>query len=268
MKRFFWLSAIILVYASSASAGGDGFQAAHISVKSSSLLGIQGYVRSGAVYDFDIAMSGNAAKIKNWRKDACFSKAPKEQWPNKRYAQTIYASPPKGYEKGSVIGWVIAVNSGFGDGSVLLKSLRVYGTDPQGNRHLITDKLICGTCTNPDDVVWGYHMPRSDWRDPGKWNLPSNGTAFDLLENGVVKIPTSENPEDLYHLWNTQWPRASVTLGWVYEVEAEVLPQGAGMIQIGMDFWNRPDGGSNVEAAISNWQCATSDWVVLSAGGR
>ena len=112
-------------------------------------------------------------------------------------------------------------------------------------------------------------MPRSLWRDPAAWNRSNHGSVFQVIDNAIIKIPTSNQRSDLFHLWNATWPRAAVNAGWTYEVEAEVLPQGAGMIQIGLDFWTLKDGGTNIEAANSQWVCAKqgSNWITVRAGG-
>lgn len=151
---------------------------------------------------------------------------------------------------------------------MLVRALRIWGTDPDGIRHLLTDRLICETC-DTENHVWGYHMPRNLWRDPAAWNQPNNGSVFTVRDNTVVKIPTSRQPLDLFHLWNARWPRPSVQPGWTYEAEAEVLPEGAGMIQVGLDFWSLPNGGTNIEAANSHWVCSKtgSNWVTVRAGG-
>jgi len=54
-----------------------------------------------------------------------------------------------------------------------------------------------------------------------------------------------------------------------YSVEAEVLPQGAGMIQIGFDYTTATDGGTHNEAVNSHWICSkpNSKWVTVRIGG-
>ncbi|MEI7589703.1 MAG: hypothetical protein WCJ49_00050 [Deltaproteobacteria bacterium] len=263
MKKLITVVCIIIFPFVAFGGNSDGFFTSNISPSSPLSLKINGFVFNGGVYDFDMVWAGNTLEIQNPVINSCFLKAPIEQWENIRYAQTVYSFPPQGYT--SVIGWVVGVNDGSGDGSVILKSLKVYGKDPQGIKHLISDRIICSSCTKPEDKVFGFHIPRSQWQNPNAWlNNPNNATAFDVLSDGSVSIPTSRYPSDVFHLWNTEWPRSTVVSGWTYSVEAEVLPQGSGMIQIGLDFYT--DSGVVLEAAISNWNCSTPNSITVTAG--
>jgi len=184
-----------------------------------------------------------------------------------------HPKPPQGYKKGSVLGWITAVNYGHGEGYVLIRALRIYGIDTNGKRHIEIDKFICETCSDPDDQVWGYDMPRKLWHVKKAWDRPNHGSVFEVLENGVVKIPTSDKPKKVFHMWNlfdliqNQWERHKVKPGWSYGVEAEVFPVGSGMIQIGFDYWKANE-KENKEAANSDWVCSSTngDWVTVSIG--
>lgn len=246
----------------------SGFRFATITPKNDSALHAENVVRGGKSWDLDIVRAGKKYKEKHTTVNPCFANAPVEQYPHIRYANLNYSTPPAGFESGGVIGWLVAVNNGIGEGSVLVRALRIWGIDPQGTRHLITDDFICESC-DAENQAWGYDMPRSLWRHPEAWTRPNHGSIFHVLENSMIHIPTSNQPLDLFHLWNTVWPRSPVVEGWSYEAEAEVLPQGAGMIQLGLDFWTLRDGGTNIEAANSPWTCSKSDsnWITIRAGG-
>ncbi len=241
-----------------------GFFSSNITPSSSVNLKINGFAINGEVYNFDIVWNptGGYFDIQNLVTNSCFLSAPVEQWETKRYAQTPYSSPPFGYT--SVIGWVLGVNNGSGNGYVVIKSLKVYGKDTEGIVHLISDKITCDTCTKADDKVFGFHIPKSKWRDQSAWKANANGTAFNILSDGTVSIPTSTHPSDVYHMWNTESPRSTTTSGWTYMVQAEVWPQGSGMVQVGFDYYTTD--GQVLEAGISNWNCATLNPVIVTAG--
>lgn len=247
-----------------------GFRFATVTPTNDSVLHVENVIRGGKAWDLDLVRKKGKYKEQNKVLNQCFANAPGEQYPEDHYAGSKNSTPPSGYERGGVIGWMIAVNNGAGEGSVLLRALRIFGIDQNGTRHLITDEMICEEC-DIDNQIWGYDMPRSLWRTPGAWSRPNHGAVFQMLDSSVIRIPTSDQPLDLFHLWNTVWPRPAVEAGWSYEAEAEVLPQGAGMIQLGLDFWSqRGDGGTNVEAAHSSWICSkadSNDWITVRVGG-
>jgi hypothetical protein len=229
--------------------------------------------------------------------NSCSDKAPKAQPAAIRYAKLKTSTPLAGYENGGVIGWIDAFNADANEGYVLVRALRIIGikTDGQGHtieRKIITEKLFFGDPVNPSEPVQGYALKLPD--DESGWGAmwrnwyPGDGAVFQMInypmENGqtrsVVKIPTSEKLGYYFHLWNTDWPRPKVEPDFSYAVEAEVLPQGSGMIRIGFDFWTAIDGGTNNlngnwdgEAAYSNWICSktissTNNWITISIGAQ
>jgi hypothetical protein len=266
---YFLATLTLLPHIAFANDPNSGFRLADVYPKNKSSLHTENVIRGGKAYNVDIVSSSSGRyKEANKTLNPCFTKAPSEQYPEVRYANLNHKKPPSGYENGGVIGWVNAVNNGTAIGSVLVRSLKIWGIDSNGTRNLVDDKIICDFC-DAENHIWGYDMPRSLWRDPAAWNRSNHGSVFQVIDNAIVKIPTSTQPSDLFHFWNTTWPRAAVNSEWTYEVEAEVLPQGAGMIQIGLDFWSSQDGGINIEAANSQWICAKPDanWITVRAGG-
>lgn len=237
-------------------------------------------VRGGQSWDLDIVRVGKKKyKEKNKILNPCFVNTPQEQPYNDHYAGIKNRTPPAGYENGGVIGWIVAVNHGSSEGSVLLRALRVWEVSPDGARTLLTDEIICKSC-GTTERVGGHRVLRTAWT---AWDPVGDHSDFEIIDDPItggdqeiVRIPTSDHPDFLFHLWNTTWPKPAVKAGWYYEIEAEVLPQGAGMIQVGLDFWKTPEaipvpGGPtmNVEAAHSSWICSTGDskWITVRAGG-
>lgn len=246
------------------------FLLAEITPKQAFTFHAENVVRNGKSIDLDIVRSAtnpNRYIEINKKVNPCFAKAPAEQPETVRYQNMNYSTPPPGFENGGVIGWGVAVNYGMNPGYILVRKLSIYEIDTNGKRYLVTDKLICKDCDS-ENHVWGYDMPKSLWRDVNAWNRSNHGSVFEVLPGNIIKIPTSKQPLDLFHFWNTTWPRKAIKSGWRYELEAEVLPIGAGMIQFGIDYWTAVDHGTNVEAANSPWVCAKkgSNWITVRAG--
>jgi hypothetical protein len=270
-KTTLYIFALSLSVTANAYNSNSDFLLSEIAPKTASTLHAENVVRGGKAFNIDLIRSATSPYTyteTNKTLNPCFSRAPAEQYEAVRYQNLNYSKPPNGYENGGVIGWGVAVNYGTNPGYVLVRQLKIWGIDQNKKRYLVTNKLTCSTCDS-ENHVWGYDMPRSLWRDPSAWNRKNHGSVFQVLSNGIVKIPTSNQPLDLFHFWNTSWPRAAVNAGWSYELEAEVLPVGAGMIQFGIDYWTATDGGTNIEAANSPWVCAKQggNWITVRTGG-
>lgn len=246
------------------------FLLADVTPKKELTLHAENVVRKGESIDLDVVRSAanpNRYKEINEKVNPCFAKAPTDQPEAVRYQNLNFATPPAGYESGGVIGWGVAVNDGDNPGYVLVRKMSIYEVDKKGKRYLVTDKFTCNLCDS-ENHVWGYDMPKSLWRDINAWSRPNHGSVFEVLPGNIIKISTSKQSLDLFHFWNTTWPRKSIKPGRRYELEAEVLPVGAGMIQFGIDYWTAVDGGTNVEAANSPWVCADKSigWRTVHAG--
>ncbi|PZN84955.1 MAG: hypothetical protein DM484_01955 [Candidatus Methylumidiphilus alinenensis] len=209
-------------------------------------------------YDIDFSYTGgsNTANVISKTLNPCFASAPEEQYPEVRFRGVHYQKPPQDYT--GIIAWLAAVNHGSSLGSVQVKALRLFGVDEDGNIQLVTNNFICQTC-DANNKVWGYDMPRSEWRNPQAWYRANNGAVF-KVNNNIIEIPTSSEPQMLFHAWNTDWPRSRANQNWYYFAEAEVLPTGSGMIQIGFDYWKSETLGPNTEGAVSSWVCSDSEY--------
>jgi hypothetical protein len=231
----------------------SGLLFADVKVKSPTKMHVEHAVLNEVEYDFDlIGSTPSTYTIANKRVNPCFAKAPVEQWPADRYQQVTYSKPPAGY--GSVIGWFAAVNSGTEPGSVFIRAFRLYGVNKNGVRSLVTNKMICPLCDS-NNQVWGYDMPRIDWRNAEAWLRPNHGSVFKVA-NGIIEVPTGTQSKSLFHGWHTVWPRPTARADWSYYVEAEVMVTGGGMFEAGMDFWTAPESVSNTQATVSRWICA------------
>jgi hypothetical protein len=229
-------------------------------------------VRGAQEYDLDllpVATSPVTLLEKNIKLNSCHTKAPQEQGADKRVANVTHSKPPSGYE--GVLAWVNAVNYGTGAGYGLVRKLNVWGIDPAGGRHLVSNRFVCRDCWNAEDKVFGWSMSKSLW-NTGTWFRP-NAAVFEVQNytsayTGTVKIPTATRPTEVFHFWTAQDPRPKANPTWRYEVEAEVLIMGAAMIQIGGDFYTLTAGGINVEAFNSSWVCSIpgNNWQTIRIG--
>ncbi len=88
--------------------------------------------------------------------------------------------------------------------------------------------------------------------------------------DATVVFPTSTYPTKVFHAWNTRWPVAEALPNKQYEVVAEVLIEGAGMIQVGYDFLQKRNSNraGHIQGAISSWECSSTagNWIKIKAG--
>ena len=144
----------------------------------------------------------------------CFDKSPTEQPEELKHATTLYPSPPAAYT--AVLGWVTAVigQDKYGtEGSVIVKSLQLWEITSDGTYRLLTDKITCPTCWEPEDQVWGFLWPKSEWitEDGENWSKPNEGHLFNITPEGYVEAQVDQNPDMIYHFWNVEWPRPSAS---------------------------------------------------------
>ncbi len=238
----------------------------------------------------------------------CFQKVPigtpenPEQQIINSYGNAKLVSPPVGYK--GISGWIAAVNNGRQFGRVSVRSLNIYAIDPQtNNRNVVDSRWACwdgkntGVCYRAIGGA-GYILNRTDWQHQERWDLKvqylssygygsTQGMAdpidfansndndpshriVSILDDGTVIFPTSTYPTKLFHAWNTRWPTVEALQNIKYQIEAEVLVEGEGMIQIGYDFLPETNSGGNThtQGAISFWECSSTagNWVKIRAG--
>lgn len=268
----------------------SGFKFATIQAKGYQNLHAEGVIRGGKSWDLDLLKLPSTSPIKyqedksSRKLNSCFSKAPQAQPSQIRYANLRRPKPPLGFENGGITSWINAVNYSAEPGYVLLRALRIYGIDESGIKHLVNDDLFWANPNiNPMEPAQGYALKLptdvSGWGTIWRSWQPGDGTVFQMVdikmedgqERHVIKIPTSDKPDHIFHLWNPTWERPRVYPKWSYGVEAEVLPVGAGMIQIGFDYWTSPgsDGvNTNGEGAMSHWTCSkpNQNWITINIG--
>lgn len=192
----------------------------------------------------------------------CESMIPPEQPAAVWYEGNPYPTPPEGYS--SVIGWVNATLGNGGDvGRITVHSLELW-ENYHGVETLLVDNIVCQLCDD-DNQVFGFSLPKNQWKNASAWSKDNEATKFDISGSSVI-VPVDEHPNDVYHFWNLIWPRNTTKPGATYYLTAEIEVEGDGMIQIGIDYWEYTDSGTNLQAAVSNWYCATDGMQIIQAG--
>lgn len=193
---------------------------------------------------------------------SCQTMIPSEQPYAVRHEANPYPTPPDGY--GSVIGWVVAtIGNGGSIGGVTVHSLELWENDG-GVETLLIDKITCPLC-DENNKVFGYSLPKSQWQNPSAWAKPNEASKFRVVGSAVV-VPVSDLPGHVYHFWHVVWPRSATKRGAKYYLIADAAVDGDAMVQIGLDYWERTDGGRNLEAAVSDWHCASPGMQTIKAG--
>jgi len=187
--------------------------------------------------------------------------------------RTNYPSPPDGYV--AILGWVNVIigKSEYGmTGKAIIEKLELWEKEGTTER-FIGSNIICtrtttpNVCWNAEDQVWGYLWPKSKWIQDTSWWAPNNGTSFSISPEGYVEANAGNNPDMIYHFWNTYDPRPLAKSTATYFVKAQVKIEGNAMVQIGLDYYTQQQGGVNKEAAYSNWYCSSvSGWQAIKAG--
>jgi hypothetical protein len=196
--------------------------------------------------------------------DLCTANAPSQQPAAVNHETTDYPTPPAGYN--AVIAWANATigENGPTIGTVTVQFLEIH-EKYAGNDNVISSSITCPLCDS-EDHIWGYTLLKTSWQNPSAWSGSNDGNAFAISPEGYVIAPVGNKPLYVYHFWNTIWPRPVTMPGAQYYVKAQVKVEGNAMLQIGLDYWMSPNGGTNVQAATSNWTCAASGWQTVQAG--
>lgn len=220
---------------------------------------------SFCVGDSGVGTSDATTEILSDPINKCESMIPSQQPRNVTHETNPYPSPPSGYT--AVIGWVNAtIGTGGAAGSVKVNNLKLW-QKVNGTSTLVASKIVCSTCTDPNDRVWGYSLHKDQWQDPLAWWGKSNeGTKF-FIDGESVIIPVSNIPDDVYHFWHAVWPRpTAISQRATYYITADVLVEGDAMVQIGIDYCPTTTTGNSLEAAVSNWYCAATNVQTIKAG--
>jgi|GEM_PF-2677725 len=175
-----------------------------------------------------------------------------------------YAVPPSGFT--AVEGWMQAIDiKGAGNPSkVEVDWIRVHAVVNRADIVLLEDTYdVQVSAMN----LFGLYK-RTPWLVDGT----QEASMPFLIQNSVLVLAPSDNPQWVYHWWNIS--RALVPAGtsrvWL---EARVRVTGGAGVQAGIDYWkdlNASYAGpdiNNTEAGVSDWcGSSTADWQIISVG--
>lgn len=169
------------------------------------------------------------------------------------------ALPPQGWTSGVV--WVNAVHDTrkTGDSSLEVDWVRLHCL--VGGQ----DTLIAGeTSANGTGVAWSGLYLRQPWFGDNDFHEPMNVD----FTGDIAVLPLSRRLDRVWHFGGSRTIiPAGATLCYA---EARVKPQGAAIVQLGLDYWKTDSIGwcgyniCNTEAAGSDWYGESSDWLIIS----
>ncbi|NLH51469.1 MAG: hypothetical protein GX459_01330 [Bacteroidales bacterium] len=182
---------------------------------------------------------------------------PDEVAHKKGYIQ--YLTPPNNFK--AVTGWITAIHDKRSpeDSWIEIDYIRIYA------RFNGSDKLLSKNEYN-DGIAEGGLFMRQPWFG-SNYNIP---IPYEFSSSGCLILRTSSKPDNVWHVWNKQWPRAVVPPNiercWL-EVKCRIT--GSALIQLGLDYWREPTSFyagynvNNIEAGVSDWYFKSGEWVIL-----
>ncbi len=172
-----------------------------------------------------------------------------------------YLLPPAGFTAG--LGWLQAIHdvNRPGPSSVEVDWMRLYCVVNGQDVLIESDEY-------DDAEIGGGLYTRYPWFETGFYEDIS--ADFNLTK-GYAVLTISDYPDNVWHWWNTQWPRALIPAAAERcFMEALVRIQGPALVQAGLDYWREPDSVwegtnvNNVEAGISDWLSESDQWQLIS----
>jgi hypothetical protein len=171
-----------------------------------------------------------------------------------------HLTPPNNFK--AVIGWITAIhdkrlnNSSFIEIDYIRLFARINGSD-----------VLLSTNEYKDGNAEGGLFTRIPWFGSNdNTSIPLEFSSSDYLV-----LRTSSKPDNVWHVWNKQWPRVSVPSNidrcWL-EVRCKIT--GSALIQLGIDYWKEPTSEyagynvNNIEAGVSDWYYKSDEWVILT----
>jgi len=171
-----------------------------------------------------------------------------------------YLTPPNNFK--AVTGWITAIhNRTSSEASYIeIDYIRLYGRI-NGSDFLVSSNDY------KDNIAEGGLCMRQPWFGSND-NTP---IPYEFLNNDYLVLRTSSKPDNVWHIWNKQWPRAEVPSNiercWL-EVRCKIT--GSALIQLGMDYWREPTSEwagynvNNIESGVSDWYYKSDEWLILN----
>jgi hypothetical protein len=171
-----------------------------------------------------------------------------------------YLIPPNNFR--AVTGWITAIHDktstevSYIEIDYIRLYTRINGTD-----------VLLSTNEYKDKVAEGGLFMRQPWfGDNGNTPIP-----YEFSDNDNLLIRTSSKPNNVWHVWNKQWPRVEVPSNiercWL-EVRCKIT--GSALIQLGIDYWKEPTSEyagynvNNIESGVSDWHFKSNEWISLN----
>jgi len=188
--------------------------------------------------------------------DVTVTVIPFDPVPPEAYVKTgkvVHPTPPAGYT--AVLGWANIVHDRrlTGSSKIEVDYFRLYALVDGQPVLLAADEF---NNTSVSGALW----TRDSW-----FATQTQGYLSAQFDNGVMTLPLSTHPDEVWHFWNSIWPRPLVPAGTtkIY-VEMRFRITGPGCLQIGWDYYLKPGSlmvdGPNIEGAASDWYFESADF--------
>jgi hypothetical protein len=171
-----------------------------------------------------------------------------------------YLTPPNNFR--AVTGWITAIHdkTSSNPSYIEVDYIRVYAIINDSN-------ILLSSNEYKDNIAEGGLFLRQPW-----FGSNDNATIpYEFSNNDYLVLRTSSKPDNVWHVWNKQWPRAEVPSNiercWL-EVRCKIT--GSALIQLGMDYWREPTSEwagynvNNIESGVSDWYYKSNEWVILN----
>lgn len=176
-----------------------------------------------------------------------------------------YIVPPSGYTTATAWMDIVYDDTKTGDAIVQIDWLRIYA--------LVDGEEVLLAGNEYDDNVFDgalfdrYPVWYGDWRE----ERDVNDIIPYTFDSGHVMLPVSQIKDRVWHVWNTQFPRAKVPPNAQHVwSEARIKVIGSGLAQVGLDFYIseytefEEFDVSNKEAGASDYFGETGGWQVIT----
>jgi hypothetical protein len=171
-----------------------------------------------------------------------------------------YLTPPENFK--AVNGWITAIHDKNSNepSQIEIDYVRLYARFNNSDTLLDTNEYN-------DGVAEGGLYMRQPWFGVND-NTP---IPYEFVNNNYLLLKTSTKPDNVWHVWNKKWPRATVPPNaercWL-EVKCRIT--GSALIQLGIDFWREPTSEwagwnvNNIESGVSDWYYTKDEWLILN----
>lgn len=171
-----------------------------------------------------------------------------------------YLTPPNNFK--AVTGWITAIHDKTSTEAsyIEIDYIRLYA-------RVNSSDVLLSANEYSDQVAEGALFMRHPWFG----NNDNTSIPYEFSNNDNLLLKTSSKPDNVWHVWNKQWPRAEVPSNiercWL-EVRCKIT--GSAFIQLGIDYWREPTSEyagynvNNTESGVSDWYFKSNEWAILN----